>query len=1402
MVDLVTCNDLGIIYPDGQCITLVPKGTAYPFKKTLQTRGGDLPIVVVDDSEYEIPLFESRNGDVGDRATIGVLHIDSGSTRIPKGALIHERLELTVSAKEPGTLRFEVYDPLYDVAINARLDFCYESTCGDDAAKAACRSIESSQGFSAIFEKLIAIDIDNVSDAVRRKLVQLLISRAAMQRGPLTILGLPQSVQAELALFSESQVPGVDRTAYLRATPRQVIRRLVMKAVGPGDKNVCDKIISNYSFSRFNKIHWKEYFTKCSTPLAFAKKFLLRDEKAGGFSDDEITEVALRNHSLIECIPPARLGPDTAVALLISGHADSLWKEYDFSRLTKNHWRELFLHTNPDELPPACKPFVENKDGIGFSSDELLNMARSCHALINSLDPEKVPFKVAYELYLTGKADVLWKNYPFAQLDKSEWKKIISNPSIRIPEAFLEVAKSNRFKPSELCEFALKNERMLPFIVDIDTPPDDIVDLLIKVDGTYIWDNYHFSRFDATHWERLILNLDAVIRPRAMGAFHSCKSISEKQATRIINKNAAYCPYVPMSAISPAVAVGVLKAGKGKFLWNSYDFSRLSSDLWIELLDSLGSEVPSVVQQFLKQNVNIIDNGKLNALLSRREELIKYVDPRYISFDVAYAILTKDLKHELWNRFDFERLSDDQWIDLLSVIYGEVPLAGQQFLRGRADKLDNAKLNALLARRESLVKYVDHKLVDPKVAYVMLVSDARHELWDRYDFTRFDAEQLKNLSKKTSRKGDWPDSLKSRFAKLDVPFGFGDILEIATANAELVVDLVSFEIVNKIDDSQFEKIATIASRTSGGVSSLAVRLQPGDGSWRALSVEKLKSLIINAPSLGQYIDWKPWSYRNIAEIAKAHPEFEREVPHPNLYFFWKHWLSLITLGLLTAGAIWVLRVQHLSLEKEAADRDRWNNVVSKISKLDRASSYDELKSYIETIPALDMGVVSNDLLVVNAKENLRNWLRVQAENASLIDELKQMAQAGLSVEKLPRIKTVIDLLERGKAGAGARGSEYLDLRESCDRFIKDQERKQKLKSLEAGLINLRTECQRASSIESLESLREKADDAKGFEELSDVVKGVKRDIDDKIERLRHAELMKSIANVSNSVERIAADMCAKGAYDGLRGLNARFKEIESEKDFSSYSKVCASQYEAVRSSLSLFEELMSGVTVKESAADRLKRKFSLEFLTEEAGVECSNLVAFCDKEIERAKRAGNLTDAVDAYEAIRKKITDLESRDARGWTLVNRLNNTRDYAEYIKVREELVRDYGGYAQLKQFKDLNVVSLEDALKTYKISTGSFWGTQKGVKYYFVGVIRLMPGEPKKVHVSIDNAKISPDANLIALIKNRYAAYGSIQPKTLIQQSGRGKYYRVDNVNYELYQGVPLFVTDDQYTGERR
>ena len=1193
---------------------------------------------------------------------------------------------------------------------------------GDRDALAACMSIEGSQELDEIFDKLISVDIDSVSDGVRRKLLSLLAARVGSSGGPLAFLGMPQSIQAEMVLFSGRRVPGLDRTAYLRATPRQIIRSLILKSGCPRENEIHDKILANYSFARFNRDHWKEYFAKCADPLPFAKVFLLKDEKAGGFSDAEVTDLALRNHKLIDCIPPSRIGPDSAVALLISGHGDLLWKTYDFSRLKKDHWRELFLHTNPQELPAASKPFIENKDGNGFTSDELINMARSCHALINLLDPETVPFNVAYELYLTGRADILWKNYPFAQLDKSEWRKILCNPSVRIPDVFLEIAKGRRFKVEELCDLARKNDRLLPFLVAADIPVDSIIDLLLQVDATYIWENFKFSKLDVSQWERLILNLADLIRPRAMAAFNTCKGFSAEQITKIIHKNTAYCPYVEVSLIEPALVVEVLTAGKGRCLWDKYDFSRLS---------------------------------------------------------VA------------------------QWLDLLTRVEGDPPLVGQRFLQENAATIDRASLNRLLAWRGSLIKFVDASLIDTALAYSLILSDARHELWRRYDFTRFSVVQLKNIAKKTVREGDWPESLRKCFAELGKPFDFGDILEIAVSNTRLVIELLSFDIADKIDESQFEKIVSLASNTTAGVYSLGIRVRQGEKLWSELSRDKLMSLLMCAPDLRHYIEWEHWPFKDIVRLAKKHQVFEAEVPHPKRYFLWKRWKSLAAMVLLTVAAVGLIVRQGAELAERDVERQRWNRIVDQVTSHYRSEEYGDLAAFLKSISPEDLKIVGQDLMFRKAVDALRTVEEQNKANHERIIRLRNFKQNGWRTEDNSAVDELIKVMSSEGAAAGAFKDEFLALKDEYARHVKEVLYALARDRLKEKLSKVRNSVY--DNEEDVVAALSQIAAAKAYPELEREHEECERMLVARKDSLAVMAFARAVNNISNKVESVAAALQREGASERIFDLKVELDAVSKESAFTNYFSTCARRYNEVQVSFTRFSELQGELSKCESEADDVVMRFKDAFLFVDDIATCSNLLTRCSTAANEAKSAGGFVDLIKAYSKVSGKVRGVLDRDLRCWKLIDRLNAVKKYPDYCVVRKELDKSYGSYKELSHLPVLGNVDEKDAQRLIQdpnSSSSSWFGGSRSCRFKFVGVIKLQPENPNKVSLCVDSEYIRKGALLYLLHYDESENNaGNVLTKRLMRYSLDGKFYLNSNFDYSRFYGAPLFVREDDYIGGR-
>lgn len=1176
------------------------------------------------------------------------------------------------------------------------------------------KDLETPRGFLSAQSKLQHFDIESLSDDERRCLIRAIQGASRMCGGPLLVLSLPSHIQAEMSLFGGEKILGIDRTAYRRATPDQVLRRLT---TGSMNMAVYEALVSGYDFSSFNKTHWQAYFSKCNSPIAAVKSFLAKDEAQGGFSDDEITQLALRNPAMVSCIPVERLAPNTVVALLISRHVPGLWQTYDFRRFGKNHWRELLLHTNPDTLPEASRQFVENKDGQGFSDDELLQMARKCHALINFLNPDKVPFNVAYELYLTGRADLLWKNYPFAMLDKSEWRKILVNPSIDIPDMFVEVARGNRFKIEELCDLAIRNVRLQPVLVEIGVPPGKVVDLLLASECDYLWTHYRFSKLEPADWERLILGLrpGQILKPNAMSALSSCRGITEAQATRILNKDTRYCQNLPLPSVSPDMAVELLIRGKGCFLWDKYDFSRLNDAQWLRLLGGITGSVHEVEEKFLADRVSAVDNGLLNLALARREELIEFVDQRYIATDLAIDILTQG-------------------------------------------------------------------------------SDG--ELWRRYDFTRFDGKQLCQLLRKTGRTSDWPDSLRSCFKSQGHPLNHGDLLEIALENPSAVIELLTADWASTMEDDQFGKLMTICVRKNNGRQAILSRLGSATESWKEVGVEKLKRLLIALPEARKYVEWQSWPSAIIASLMDANSAFADSNPRPIRFFFWKHARSLAAMAALTVAAFCLVSHQNSYLAEKEKQRSHWNAIVNNIRVLDANKSFEALAAMLPKISSSDMLVVSNDVFVQNAKRHLLLWEDGKVSATRSVDRIRKIRDENWETVSTSELTSLFSAVEVNEYASRALTDECAKLKVAWQHHLEEIKRRKQCDDLRKALEDFKVRVPSMSKIAELERACQKADEAKPFGELAELSSDVRAMAVEKMDAIRKVEMKKSLMAVSNGVEHIFMTIRSSGGFKAVAEFPAKRKALQEEVGYGQYCKLCPRRFEELSESMDQYAAMKADAEKKKKEADALAEQFKGEFMTVEAGTICSNLIVACDAGVAKANRLGGWVDPIDAYTAVKKTVDGIQARDLRCWNLVDRLNGATTYEDYLLAKNALVKEYGGLTQLKHLVNHGNLSVADVGGYFKSPRKSFWGGDNKYRYHFVGVVRLVPEDAQSICINVNNRKlVTSRADLYTLTPGRNLAVAS---ELLIQQRDN-KYYGVYGVDYTGCQGAPLFVRSEHFTG---
>lgn len=121
----ITCNDLSVELAGNEVMMVVPKGTAYPFKKVVRGVVTNVALKRGEPGQVAIPILEAIGGEAGRKGDhnlkLGDLIMWSEDLRhdLPMGS----DLELTLSAKEPGSIRVEAYIPLLDETVHTHIHY-------------------------------------------------------------------------------------------------------------------------------------------------------------------------------------------------------------------------------------------------------------------------------------------------------------------------------------------------------------------------------------------------------------------------------------------------------------------------------------------------------------------------------------------------------------------------------------------------------------------------------------------------------------------------------------------------------------------------------------------------------------------------------------------------------------------------------------------------------------------------------------------------------------------------------------------------------------------------------------------------------------------------------------------------------------------------------------------------------------------------------------------------------------------------------------------------------------------------------------------------------------------------------------------------------------------------------
>jgi hypothetical protein len=269
------------------------------------------------------------------------------------------------------------------------------------------------------------------------------------------------------------------------------------------------------------------------------------------------------------------------------------------------------------------------------------------------------------------------------------------------------------------------------------------------------------------------------------------------------------------------------------------------------------------------------------------------------------------------------------------------------------------------------------------------------------------------------------------------------------------------------------------------------------------------------------------------------------------------------------------------------------------------------------------------------------------------------------------------------------------------------------------------------------------------------------------------------------------------ALDNFPTWSAEYLRIKNMPSFDEYETLsCYDAYVRLSEDYRKFNELRRGATDRLAEAKTLDERFSKEFMTEEGGTACSNVVSYCDEALKISKSKGWLALSSE-NEKIKKVIEEIYARDLRCWSLVDKVNTASDYASYFKAMTGLIKDFGQFKQFTYLENLCIIEPGALGQSYKDDIRSRWGELQKFKYHFVGVIRLHPESPSRTAIYVLPGKVTARADLYTLCRS---TAGDVTWQRIISKQGSRKFSEIPGVDYSNMQGVPLFVRSEHYVGE--
>lgn len=905
------------------------------------------------------------------------------------------------------------------------------------------------------------LDVSSLSENEQKQIADALRTFAGTKNGPMLIMGLPGPLQALLS-FSGAVMPGQDRLAYLRATPRQALVRLAHH----DDR----RLLESYPFDKASKADWSCYLSKAKKLIEPCKKFLQRTESAGGFSNAELIALARKCPLVSPWIDPDNTPFIDAYRLYTECNAEALWKKYPFSSLKKDEWL-LILRNSKIDVPDEFSTAVSQEM---FTVSELLELAGHNQKIYPYIPLDKIDQISLVSHLLKNNATFLWRHYDFKRLNALSWERLICERRAAgiVPHAkLLFTAKGlSNLIVGRILEH---DDRYINYVPLSLVSKEKQIALLVTGKYESLWSKCDFSKFEKSDWWLLFSKTDKV--PPAFKVAVEKKLFSLSELCDYARYNEGFVSFLPIADIDAKSLVDLLVRSKTDFLWTPANLKRLNADHWVELIKKRRPLIPGKFLQHLR-NVNQLGTRHVIEILD--------IDPRYYTFvplelipcDRIVKLLLSGVAEDLWQTYPFELFKDDDWFTLLEQSGNPVPDAGKRFLANESGVVNADKLNLLLAKRAELVVYMRPQDIDPKLAVGFLTQSTESSLWNSYDFRRFTDAQIQAIVIKSAGRDSWPEAIVAKFSDGEESLSDAIILSISEGlsltdegNITNVVELLSVSRIHKSGVHFFGRICKRISQVKSASATVIRKLSLGDKPWLGLRREFLTCLLMDVPICRKFIDWQDFELGIIDELASVNHVYKDELRAGRKFklFVWRHWLALAIMFAIVGCVVCVTAKAMYEAAKERAIEERRNNITFRINELGRRSEFRQLQQYVASVEKGEDSDVLQQKNVANVLKLLSDWNVKRASLDRALWRLESLSAANWPDDSLDESNRIFARLKTNDSVESEELALIRKYHAGYSSRIEEIERVKRNERLAVEIAKIADDCIVCSSVESL-----------------------------------------------------------------------------------------------------------------------------------------------------------------------------------------------------------------------------------------------------------------------------------------------------------------------------------------------